>query len=69
MTTALAKYDAACRAIAEAATVDEVKYFNDQATAMQPMLAKPGTESLRLSAPRSGCGPHADSARWFASRS
>jgi hypothetical protein len=34
VTTALAKYDAACRAIAEAATVDEVKYFHDEAAAM-----------------------------------
>ena len=56
MSTELTKYDAACRAIAEAATVDEVKYFNDQANAMRPMLAKPGTETSRLSAPRFGCG-------------
>jgi len=34
MTTALTKYDAACRAIAEAATVDEVKGFHDEAKAM-----------------------------------
>lgn len=34
MTTALTKYDAACQAIAEAATVDEVKYFHDEAKAI-----------------------------------
>ena len=34
MTTALARYDALCRALAEAATVDEVKYLNDEAAAM-----------------------------------
>jgi hypothetical protein len=33
VTIAIAKYDAACRAIAEAATVDEVKYFHDEAAA------------------------------------
>ena len=46
MTTALAKYDAACRAIAEAATVDEVKYFNDQATAMQAYARQAGNREL-----------------------
>lgn len=34
MTTVLTKYDAACKYIAEAATVDEVKYFHDEAVAM-----------------------------------
>ena len=34
MTTALARYDALCRALAEAATVDEVKYLNDEAVAI-----------------------------------
>jgi hypothetical protein len=34
MTTALTKYDALCRALAEAATVDEVKHFHDEAKAI-----------------------------------
>ena len=34
MSTELTKYDAACRAIAEAATVDEVKHFHDEAKAI-----------------------------------
>jgi hypothetical protein len=34
MTTALTKYDLACKAIAEAATVDEVKHFHDEAAAI-----------------------------------
>ena len=34
MTTALTKYDAACKYIAEAATVDEVKHFHDEAAAI-----------------------------------
>ena len=40
MTTVLTKYDAACKYIAEAATVDEVKYFHDEAVAMAAYAVK-----------------------------
>jgi hypothetical protein len=57
--TQLVRYDAMCRAIAEAHAVDEVKDIGDKARAIEAMRARRRTPRLNAKPARSGYGPSA----------
>ena len=48
MTTALIKYDAACRAIAECKAIDEVKDWRDKAAALQAYARQAKNKELEV---------------------
>jgi hypothetical protein len=48
--TALLKYDAACRAVAEAKTFDEVRDWEDKAAAVREYTRRIGNRALELDA-------------------
>ena len=63
MKTALIRYDAACRAIAAAKSVDEVKDIRDVAIAMKAYARQAKNKSMEADAAEFGCVPPAASTR------
>jgi hypothetical protein len=51
----LVRYDAACRALAEAKSIDEVKEIRNQASLLPPTRAKPRTGALKPMPWKSAC--------------